>query len=250
MTVPATGPATGPGADQSLAGRVALVTGASRGIGAAVARELARRGAHVILTARTVGGLEEVDDAIKAAGAAATLAPLDLLKLDQIDVLGASIYDRFKNLDILVCAAGMLGALTPVAHAGPEDWRRVFDLNVHANQRLLRSFDPLLKQSDAGRAVFITSGAASGDFPFMAAYGASKAALDAMVKIYAAETATTSVRANLFSPGPVATRLRETAYPGEDQSRLPAPSDVAPEIADLAAPGCALHGQIVRYSAA
>ncbi len=243
-------PASQPGPDQTLAGRIALVTGASRGIGAAAAQELARRGAHVILTARTVGGLEEADDAIKAAGGTATLAPLDLLKFDQIDVLGASIFDRFKKLDILIGAAGMLGALSPIAHAEPKDWRRVFDLNVHANQRLLRSFDPLLKQSDAGRAVFITSGVASGVRPFMAAYGASKAALDAMVKMYAAETATTAVRANLYSPGPVATRLRETAYPGEDPSRLPTPADVAPELVDLATPACALHGQNIRYSAA
>lgn len=230
-----------------LAGRLALVTGASRGIGYAVARRFAAEGAHVIATARTVGGLEELDDAVKADGGVMTLAPLDLLDLDQIDVLGASLYQRFKKLDILVGNAGALGKLTPMAHAEPKEWEKVFRLNVHANQRLIRSLDPILRQSEAGRAVFVTSGAAAATKPFWAAYGASKAALDALVKTYAEETRKTKLRVNLISPGPVATNMRATAYPGEDPATITQPDALAGLFVDLAAPDCTLHGETVRY---
>lgn len=233
--------------DRPLDGRLALVTGASRGIGAAAAKALARAGAHVVLTARTVGGLEETDDAIKAEGGRATLAPLDLSKLDQIDILGASLYQRFEKLDIFIGAAATLGPMTPMSDVSPKDWSAVFTVNVHANQRLLRTLDPMLKRSDAGRVVFVTSGAASGEHPFTAAYGASKAALDALAKTYATETKTTALRVNLISPGPVATRLRAKAYPGEDPSSLPSPEDVAPLFVALSAPDCERHGEIVPF---
>ena len=232
-----------------LAGRLALVTGASRGIGYAVARRFAKEGAHVVATARTVGGLEELDDAVKADGGTVTLAPLDLLDLDQIDVLCASLYQRFQKLDILIGNAGLLGSLTPMAHADPKEWERVFRLNVHANQRLIRSLDPVLRQSDAGRAVFVTSGAAAGAKPFWAAYGASKAALDAMIRIYAEETRKTNLRVNLISPGPVATAMRATAYPGEDPATITQPEALAELFVDLADPACTRHGETVRYEA-
>lgn len=228
-----------------LAGRVALVTGASRGIGAAVARQLARAGAQVVLTARTTGGLEEVDDQIRQEGGTATLAPLNLTQHDQIDVLGASLFQRFGKLDILVGNAAILGSLSPMAHADPKKWRQVFDLNVHANHRLIRSFDALLRQSDAGRAVFVTCAAANAEKPFWAAYGASKAALNAMVKMYAGETAKTPLRVNLIDPGPVATRLRAQAYPGEEASDLRQPDDVAAAFVELCLPACTRHGEIV-----
>ena len=231
-----------------LAGRLALVTGASRGIGFAVARRFAAEGAHVVATARTVGGLEELDDVVKAAGGSITLAPLDLMDLDQIDVLGASLYQRFQKLDILVGNAGSLGRLTPMAHVDPKEWERVFRLNVHANQRLIRSLDAVLRQSDAGRAIFVTSGAAAGTKPFWAAYGASKAALDALVKTYAEETRKTTLRVNLISPGPVATQMRAAAYPGEDPATLTQPDELAGLFVDLADPACARHGETVRYT--
>ncbi len=230
-----------------LAGKVALVTGASRGIGFAVARRFAAEGAHVIATARTVGGLEELDDAVKADGGTITLAPVDLMKMDQIDVLCASLYDRFKKLDILVGNAGALGKLTPVAHADPKEWDRVFTMNVHVNQRLIRACDAVLRQSEAGRAIFVTSGAASGEKPYWSAYAASKAALDAMVRTYAEETRQTNVRVNLLSPGPVATGMRAQAFPGEDPSTITSPDDVAALFVDLAEPSCARHGETVRY---
>ncbi len=230
-----------------LAGRVALVTGASRGIGFAVARRFAAEGAHVIATARTVGGLEELDDAVQADGNAITLAPVDLMQLDQVDVLCASVYQRFKKLDILIGNAGMLGKLTPMAHADPKEWQRVFTLNVHANQRLIRACDAVLRQSDAGRAVFVTSGAAQGLKPFWAAYGASKAALDAMVKTYAEETRKTNLRVNLISPGPVATGMRAQAFPGEKPETITQPAQVAELFVRLSEPACSKHGEIVRY---
>lgn len=230
-----------------LAGRVALVTGASRGIGFAVARRFAAEGAHVIATARTVGGLEELDDAVQADGNAITLAPVDLMQLDQVDVLCASLYQRFKKLDILIGNAGALGKLTPIAHADPKEWQRVFTINVHANQRLIRACDAVLRQSDAGRAVFVTSGAAQGLKPFWAAYAASKAALDTMVKTYAEETRKTNLRVNLLSPGPVATGMRAQAFPGEKPETLTQPDQLAELFVQLSEPACIKHGEIVRY---
>jgi NAD(P)-dependent dehydrogenase (short-subunit alcohol dehydrogenase family) len=234
------------GGNGRLAGRVALVTGASRGIGAAVARRYAAEGAHVILVARTVGGLEEVDDAIRANGGAATLVPLDVREGDKIDELGARLYERFGKLDILVGNAGALGVLTPVGHMDPPVWQRVIDVNLTANWRLLRSMDPLLRRSDAGRAIFVTTGATRGAFAFWGAYAASKAGLEALVRTYAAEVATFGVRANLVDPGVVRTAMRAEAFPGEDPMKLPPPDAITEIFVALAEPGCRQNGQIVR----
>ena len=229
-----------------LSGRIALITGASRGIGAAVAKRFAAEGAHVILTARTVGGLEETDDAIqKATGQNATLVPLDLRQFDKIDQLGYSIFERFGKLDILVGNAGALEALGPVAQYDPKLWQRVMDVNVTANYRLIRSFDRLLRASDAGRAIFVTSGAASAPYPYWSPYGASKAALDMMVKTYAMEIAKSNLRVNLIDPGVVATKLRMQAFPGEDQNTLAQPDDVTERFVELAEPACTRHGEVV-----
>ena len=229
-----------------LSGRIALITGASRGIGAAVAKRFAAEGAHVILTARTVGGLEETDDAIqKATGKNATLVPLDLRQFDKIDQLGYSIFERFGKLDILVGNAGALEALGPVAQYDPKLWQRVMDVNVTANYRLIRSFDRLLRASDAGRAIFVTSGAASAPYPYWSPYGASKAALDMMVKTYAMEIAKSNLRVNLIDPGVVATKLRMQAFPGEDQNTLAQPDDITERFVELAEPACTRHGEVV-----
>jgi NAD(P)-dependent dehydrogenase (short-subunit alcohol dehydrogenase family) len=230
----------GPARDSApLAGRVALVTGASRGLGAAVAIELARRGAHVVATARTQGGLEETDDAIRAAGGACTLLPLDLKQGDSVDRIGPSIFQSLGRLDILCHVAGELGALTPVAHIQPRDWDNAFAVNVTAAWRLIRTADPLLRASDAGRAVFVTTGRTQRPKAFWGAYGASKAALEHLVATWAQELAETPVRVALFDPGIVRTKMRAMAMPGEDPATLPPPEDVAPGIADLCAPQAA-----------
>ncbi len=232
-------------ASKRLAGRIALVTGASRGIGAAVARRYAAEGAHVILTARTVGGLEETDDAIRAAGGAATLVPLDLGEGAKIDELGGVLYQRFGRLDVLVGNAAMLGALTPLTHMDPPVWEKVIALNLTANWRLLRSMDPLLRRSDAGRAIFVTSGAARAATPFWGPYAVSKSALEMLVRTYAAEVATFGVKANLIDPGVVRTAMRAQAFPGEDPMRLPAPDAITETFVSLAEPSCRQNGQIV-----
>ncbi|MGQ9370784.1 SDR family NAD(P)-dependent oxidoreductase [Azospirillum sp. ST 5-10] len=230
-----------------LAGRIALITGASRGIGAAVAKRFAAEGAHVILTARTVGGLEETDDAIRSAtGQNATLVPLDLRAFDQIDQLGQAVYERFQRLDILVGNAGVLEAFGPVAQYDPKNWQRIFDTNVTANYRLIRSFDRLLRASDAGRAIFVTSGAAAAPYPYWGPYAASKAALEMTVRTYAMEIAKSPLRVNLVDPGVVATRLRAQGFPGENQSTLTQPDAVTGVFVDLADPACTRHGEIVR----
>ena len=230
-----------------LAGRVALITGASRGIGAAVARRFAAEGAEVVLTARTIGGLEEVDDAIRAAGGKpATLIPLDLMKLDEIDRLGPAIHQRFGRLDILVGNAGTLGALTPVAYSDPKILQQVMTVNVMANYRLIRTVDPLLRQSDAGRAIFVTDSVIAEVAPFWGLYAASKIALETMVRAYAAEVTRPELRVNLIAPGVVSTALRHTAFPGEDRSALPSPDSVTDLFVDLADPACARHGEIVH----
>ena len=229
-----------------LAGRYALITGASRGIGAAVAKRFAAEGAHVILTARTVGGLEETDDAIKqATGHNATLVPLDLRKFEQIDSLGAAIYERFGRLDIVVGNAAVLETLGPIAQFDPKLWQRVMDVNVTANYRLIRSFDRLLRASDAGRAIFVTSGAASAPYPYWSPYGASKAALDMMVKTYAMEIAKSNLRVNLLDPGVVRTKMRVQAFPGENPDTLPAPEEVTERFVELAEASCTRHGEVV-----
>jgi len=232
----------------ALAGRVALVTGASRGIGAAVAKRFAAEGAHVILAARTVGGLEEVDDAIQVAGGTATLVPLDLKDVEQIDRLGAALYERYGKLDILVGNAAVLGVLSPLGHIDPEVWAEVMAVNVTANWRLIRSMDPLLRRAEAGRAIFVTSRAGSGVFPYWGAYAASKAALEMMVRTYAGETSKTRLRVNLLDPGALRTALRAEAFPGENPSTLAHPDSIAHRFVELAAPDCQRHGEVVRCS--
>ncbi len=226
--------------------RVALVTGASRGIGAAVARALARAGTHVVATARTEGGLTELDDAIRAEGGTATLLPLDLLDGAGLDMIGPSIFDRFGRLDVLVHAAGALGRLTPVPHILPGDWNAVVGVNLSAAWRLIRSCAPVLGAAPAGRAVFLTTHRAAEPRAYWGAYGATKAALDHLVLTWALEVATTALRVNLADPGPIRSRLRTEAFPGEDPSTLATPDDVAPALAALCDPGETRHGQVVR----
>jgi NAD(P)-dependent dehydrogenase (short-subunit alcohol dehydrogenase family) len=208
--------------------RVALITGASRGIGAAVAVALAKTGVHVVLTARTIGGLEEVDDIIRSSGGSASLLPMDIRQYDQIDALGAELFARYGRLDILVGNAAMLGALSPVAHMDPAQFEDIMAINVTANYRLLRSMDPLLRKSPAGRVVMVTSGAARNAYAYWGAYAASKAALETLTLSYAAEVQKTHIRVNLVDPGAVATAMRASAFPGEDAKLLPRPEDVVP----------------------
>jgi NAD(P)-dependent dehydrogenase (short-subunit alcohol dehydrogenase family) len=231
-----------------LDGKVVLVTGASRGIGYAAGLEAARRGAHVIAVARTVGGLEELDDAIQAMGGSSTLVPLDLRDGDAIDRLGAAIFERWGHLDGLVANAGQLGVLSPVAHIKPDDFDKVLAVNVTANYRLLRSVDLLLRQSAAGRAVFVSSSSARSARPFWGLYAASKAALDALVKSYSGEVAQTNVRANVFYPGAVRTAMRAKAMPGENPDTLPQPSDIAPKLVDLLSPALNEQGRVYDVS--
>jgi NAD(P)-dependent dehydrogenase (short-subunit alcohol dehydrogenase family) len=232
-----------------LEGRVALVTGASRGIGAAVAVELARLGAHPVLIARTQGGLEETDDAIRAIGGEATLLPLDLREGDQVDAIGPSLFQRFGRLDILVHAAATLGRLTPVSHIQPRDWSDVVAVNLAAGWHLIRTCEPLLRAAEAGRAVALTDGLAREPRAYWGAYGATKAGLEHLWLTWAAETRTTRLRVNLFEPGPVATRLRAQALPGEDPRSLPRPEHLAPAITALCFPIEARHGAIVGADA-
>ncbi len=238
-------------ANVSLDGRIALVTGASRGIGRAVAMELARRGAHVIALARTQGALEELDDALRENGSdGATLVPCDIADFDALDRLGATIFERWGKLDILVGNAGMLGALSPVGHFDPPTFDKVFAVNVTANYRLIRAMDPLLRQSDAGRAVFVTSGVAhrADVRPYWGLYGATKAALDALARAYAAETVNTSnVRVMLANPGPLRTRMRASAMPGEDPMTLKTPDDLAPKLVELCAPTSTETGKLYDF---
>jgi len=229
-----------------LKDRVALVTGASRGIGFAVARAMARAGAHVIAVARTKGGLEELDDVITQEGGTVTLAPFDLSKLDQIDAVVASIYQRFQRLDILVANAAQLSPLSPMAHSNPKDWEKTFAINVHANHRLIRSCDAVLRQSDAGRVIFTTCSIAREHKAFWSAYAASKSAMETLAHTYALEVRKTSTRVNLVDPGPVATGLRAAAYPGEDASPLPRPKEVAGLFVEAASPTFTGHGQLIE----
>jgi len=220
--------------DKPLRGRIALVTGASRGIGRAGALGLARAGAHVIATARTQGGLEALDDEIyAAAGTHATLAPLDIRNGEGIDQLGGQIFERWGQLDILVSCAGDLGQLSPTAHLEPRTFERAVAVNLTANFRLIRSLEPLLRKSDAGRAIFVTTGLAQEPRAFFSAYGASKAGLDNLVRAWADEMAHTQVRAVLLSPGPMRTRMRAAAFPGEDASILPPPEALVPDLIAL-----------------
>jgi NAD(P)-dependent dehydrogenase (short-subunit alcohol dehydrogenase family) len=230
-----------------LVGRTALVTGASRGIGRAVARALAREGAHLILVARTGGALEEVDDEIRALGRSATLLQLDLKQGDKLDALGPTLYQRWQQLDILVACAGVLGPLSPLAHVATDAWNEVIEVNLTANWRLIRTLDPLLRRSDAGRAIFVSSGAAAAKSAYWGPYAVSKAALEALVKTYAHEVASTNVRANLINPGPIRTAMRAKAFPGEDPMKLSAPDDVAPLFVRLADPQLTENGRIFDF---
>lgn len=230
-----------------LEGKIALVTGASRGLGYAASIALAKAGAHVVAVARTEGGLEELDDEIQAAGGAATLVPLDLTDYEGVDRLGAALYERWGHLDVLVGNAGALGVISPIGHVTPKDWHTAIDINVNANWRLLRSMDPLLQAADAGRAIFVTSGAAQKCRPFWGPYSVSKAALEALVKTYAAEVASTNVRANLLSPGPTRTAMRARAMPGEDPQTLPHPNDIAPMFVQMALPDFTANGETRRF---
>lgn len=230
----------------ALTGKIALITGASRGIGAALAQRFAAEGAQVILTARTVGGLEAVDDAIRARGGKpATIVPLDLRQGEMIDALAAEIFKRYDRLDILVGNAAMLGSLSPLSHALPAEFEDIFKINVTANYRLLRALDPLLRRSDAGRVIMVTSGAAAAPLAYWGPYAASKAALEHLTLTYAAEIRQTSIRANLIDPGAVRTKMRAQAFPGEDPTSLPTPeaiTDLFVELAGAKAP----QGRIVR----
>jgi NAD(P)-dependent dehydrogenase (short-subunit alcohol dehydrogenase family) len=231
-----------------LAGRLALITGATRGIGRAVALAYAREGAHLILVGRTAGALEELDDEVRALGAesggGATLLTLDLKQLDKIDALGPTIYQRWKKLDILVGNAGILGPLSPLGHITAEAWDDVLKVNLTANWRLIRTLDPLLRMSDAGRAIFVSSGAAVRPRAYWGPYAASKAGLEALVRTYADEVANTSVRVNMVNPGPTRTRMRAQAFPGEDPAILPTPEDAAPTFVRLAEPACTDNGRL------
>jgi NAD(P)-dependent dehydrogenase (short-subunit alcohol dehydrogenase family) len=235
-------PATG-----RLAGRLALVTGASRGLGAAIAKRFAAEGAHVVIVARTVGGLEEVDDEIRAAGSdEATLVPMDLTESEKIDQMGAALYERFGRLDILVGNAGYLGPLSPAGHIDPVEWQRVIDTNLTANWRLIRSLDPLLRMSPAGRGIFVTCAQTQGVFPYWGAYATSKAGLETLVRTYAGEITKTPVRVNLIDPGILRTRLRAAAFPGENPQKQTPPEAVTDIFVELAAAECQRHGETVR----
>ncbi len=220
---------------KSLQDKIAVVTGASRGIGYATAKALGAEGAHVVVVARTVGGLEELDDEIKSAGGSATLVPLDLKDFDAIDRMGAALYERWQKLDILVANAGNLGRLTPLGHLEPKEWDDVLAVNVTANWRLIHSFDLLLKASDAARAVFLTANAAHKCSAYWGSYSTSKAALEALVKTYAAECAKTDISVNLVNPGPIRTAMRAKAMPGEDADKLTSPAEIGQALANFVA---------------
>ncbi|KQT50813.1 oxidoreductase [Aureimonas sp. Leaf454] len=227
-----------------LDGRVALVTGASRGIGYSLAKLLAADGAHVIAVARTVGGLEELDDEIKAAGGATTLVPLDLTDMAGIDRLGGAIAERWGRLDVLVANAGALGVLAPIGHIEAKTFEKTMTLNVTATWRLIRSTDPLLRRSDAGRAIILSSGAAHSAKAFWGLYAATKAAEEALARSWANETMNSPLRVNCVNPGATRTAMRALAMPGEDPASLPTPAEVAARILPLALPDCTETGRI------
>ena len=228
-------------------GRIALVTGATRGIGRAAALALAAGGAHVVAVARTVGALEDLDDAIRSTGGSASLVPLDLKDGEGIDRLAFTLFERYGRLDVLMGNAGLLGSLSPLGHLEPGDWDNVMAVNVTANWRLIRAMDPLLRRSEAGRALFVTSAAAWRATPYWGLYAVSKAALDTLVRTYANETAATPVRVNLLSPGPIRTRMRAAAMPGEDPQSLPPPEALAPAVLRLTGAAFSETGRIFSF---
>jgi NAD(P)-dependent dehydrogenase (short-subunit alcohol dehydrogenase family) len=213
-----------------------------------VAVGLAQAGAHVVVVARTIGALEELDDEIRTAGGKATLLQLDISKGDKVDQIGPTLFQRWGKLDILVANAGILGPLSPLHHVTEEAWKQVIDINLSANWRLIRTLDPLLKRSDAGRAVFVTSGAANGKYAYWGPYAVSKAAVECLVKTYAHELNDTNVRVNLINPGPVRTAMRAKAFPGEDPMKLPAPEELVPLFLELASPECDFSGHVVNFA--
>ena len=232
-----------------LENRIALVTGASRGIGYAAARALAKAGAHIIAVARTQGGLEELDDEIRKEGGAATLVPLSLTDTDGIARLGAALHARHGKLDILLGNAGIAGPSSPLGHIDLKLWNDVMAVNVTANFQLIRCIEPLLKQSVAGRAVFVTAGSANRAPGYRGPYAASKAALETLVRVWAQETASTNIRVNLFSPGPIRTRMRATVFPGEDPMTLDTPEQAAELIVPMCAPEWTETGKLYDYKA-
>lgn len=232
-----------------LISRIALVTGASRGIGYATAIALAKAGAHVVALARTVGALEELDDEVNKAGSAATLVPLDLKDLDGIARLGAALNERFGKLDVMVANAAILGPLSPLSHVDPKAWSELIAVNVTANWQLIRCMEPLLQKSDAGRAVLVTSRASSSATAYWGPYATSKAALDMMGRTWAAENTITNLKINLFDPGAIRTRMRATAFPGEDPNTLKTPDVVAEKIVSLCLPDVAETGQLYSFRA-
>jgi NAD(P)-dependent dehydrogenase (short-subunit alcohol dehydrogenase family) len=231
----------------SLTNRIALVTGASRGIGFATALALAKAGAHIIAVARTQGGLEELDDEIRKAGSSATLVPLSLTDSDGIARLGAALYERHGKLDILVGNAGVAGTSSPLGHVDLKPWNDMMAVNLTANFQLIRCMEPLLRKSDAGRAVFVTSAAASNANAYLGPYAASKAALDTLVRVWANETAITNIRVNLFDPGPIRTRMRAAVFPGEDPMTLDTPEQAAEFIVPMCAPEWTETGKLYDY---
>ena len=233
--------------DKPLANRIAVVTGASRGIGRAAALALAGTGAHVVALARTQGALEELDDEIRSLGGGATLVPVDLTDFEAIDRLGAALHQRWGKLDIVIGNAGILGEVAPLTHVDLKLWDAVLAVNVTANWRLIRSLDPLLRASEAGRAVFVSSGAAHKCTAYWGPYSISKAALEALVRTYAAETVTTPVRAMLVNPGPLRTNMRRAAMPGEDPMTLKTPEDLAPHLVRLSLPSWTETGKIYDF---
>lgn len=233
--------------DANFQDRLALVTGASRGIGRAVALGLAKAGAHVIIAARSLPGLESLDDEIQGAGGSATILQLDLKKGDKVDQLGPTIYQRWQKLDMFVGNAGILGPLSPLAHVTEEGWTQTIEINLNANWRLIRTLDPLLHRSDAGRAVFVSSGAASGKYAYWGPYAAAKAGLEAMVKTWSHEIENTNARANLVNPGATRTTMRAKAFPGEDPATLPAPEELVPLFLELLSPKCQRNGEVINF---
>jgi len=229
-----------------LSGKLVLVTGATRGIGRAVALAAASAGAELIITGRTIGALEEVDDEIKASGGHATIVEMDMKDTAAIPRLAAAIAERWGRLDGLVANAAILTALTPVGHVTPEDWETNIAVNLTGQWHMIRAFDPLLRAAPAGRAILVTSGAAVGSRPFWGPYAATKAGLEALGRSWAGESEQTSLRINMMNPGGTATTMRASAFPGEDPASLPQPADIAPAFLALLAEDCPWHGEVVN----
>ncbi len=236
--------------DLILQNKIALVTGASRGIGASVAKAYARAGAHVILLGRTIGALEEIHDEILREGGKATIMPVDLLDIDALSTIGPTIFEKFGGLDIWVANAGILGTLRPLAQTPMTEWNEVMTTNLTANFQMLRSLDPLLRASKSGRAIFVTSGVVPRPRSYWGAYTVSKAAIESLVHTYACETAKTNVRVNMIDPASVRTDMRAKACPGEDPQTLPHPDEIVTPFLELASPSCTRHGMRIHVSEA